>query len=313
MEKNTTRLQQLHQQLMRKKHLKDRMDQLCEQQIDLIGKVEIMKEALWAEQDDVASLEGRSLARYFYLVVGKLDGKLDQERMEAYAAQVRYDAAVQELAAVNEDLKRAEQEWETLNGCEEEFSRLLQEKEEMLRRKGTSETAELLQLDETIAYLENQLKEIKEAQEAGRKSIVLAEKVLRHLDSAQGLSIWDLTGGGLLVDIMKHQRLDAAQKEIEQLQLQLRRFKTELVDVTIHTKLDVSVDSFLHFADYVFDGLFADWAVLDRIGRSAAQVKTTKNQLHSAMTRLEELGKKTQLEWDRQKEKKESFVVESDT
>ena len=80
MEKNTTRLQQLHQQLMRKKHLKDRMDQLCEQQTDLIGKVEIMKEALWAEQDDVASLEGRSLARYFYLVVGKLDGKRQEAR-----------------------------------------------------------------------------------------------------------------------------------------------------------------------------------------------------------------------------------------
>ena len=313
MEGNTTRLQQLHQQVLRKKHLNDRMDQLCEQQMDLTGKVEIMKDALWAEQDDVACLEGRSLARYFYLVVGKLDEKLDKERVEAYAAQVRYDAAVQELAVVNEDLSRVEQELETLVGCEEEFAKLLQVKEEMLRSKGNSETAEILQLDESITYLENQLTEIKEAQDAGQKSILLTEKVLRHLDSAQGLSIWDLTGGGLLVDLMKYQRLDAAQKEIEQLQLQLRRFKTELSDVTIHAKLDASVDGFLHFADYVFDGLFADWAVLDRIGRSVTQVKTTKNQLHIAMTRLEELEKKVHLEWRRQKEKKESLVVESDT
>ena len=233
--------------------------------------------------------------------------------MEAYAAQVRYDAAVRELTAVNDDLHQIQMELEALEGCEEAFSKLFQEKEAEIRKKGTSDIAELLQLDETIAYLENQLREIEEAQDAGQKAVALAEKALQRLDSAEGLSIWDLTGGGLLVDMLKYRQLDAAQECIEQLQLQLRRFKTELADVTIHTNMNINVDGFLQFADFFFDGLFADWAVLDHIGRSVKQVRNTKNQLHITLTRLEELQQKTQQEWRRQVEKKEAWVVESDT
>ena len=135
MKENTTRLQQLHQQVIRKKHLNDRMEQLCDQQCDLIGKVEIMKEALLAEQDDVACLEGRSLARYFYLVVGKLDEKLDKERVEAYAAQVRYDAAVRELTAVNDDLHQIQMELEALEGCEEAFPNCFKRRKQRFEKK----------------------------------------------------------------------------------------------------------------------------------------------------------------------------------
>ena len=70
-------------------------------------------------------------------------------------------------------------------------------------------------------------------------------------------------GGGLMADLAKYEELDDAQKQIEQLQVELRRFKTELADVEITADLQVTVDSFLKFADFFFDGLFADWAVLE--------------------------------------------------
>ena len=43
----------------------------------------------------------RSLAAFFYHAVGRLDEQLDKERQEAYAAQVKYDAAAQELTALD--------------------------------------------------------------------------------------------------------------------------------------------------------------------------------------------------------------------
>ena len=60
----------------------------------------------------------------------------------------------------------------------------------------------------------------------------------------------------------KRQELDDAQEQIEQLQVELRRFKTELADVEIAADLQVTVDSFLQFAAFFFDGLFADLSLI---------------------------------------------------
>ena len=56
------------------------------------------------KRQDVDRLEGRSLSAFFYNVIGKMDEKLTQEKQEAYAARVKYDAAARELAGIEEDL-----------------------------------------------------------------------------------------------------------------------------------------------------------------------------------------------------------------
>lgn len=50
--------------------------------------------------------------------------------------------------------------------------------------------------------------------------------------------------------------------------------------------MQVNIDGFLRLADYFFDGLFADWAVLDQISRSQEQVKNTKRQLEGVLSKL---------------------------
>ena len=47
-----------------------------------------------------------------------------------------------------------------------------------------------------------------------------------------------------MADLAKYEELDDAQEQIEQLQVELRRFKTELADVEITADLQVAVDSF---------------------------------------------------------------------
>ena len=71
----------------------------------------------------------------------------------------------------------------------------------------------------------------------------------------------------------------------------LRRFKTELADIDIHADMQVSIDGFLRFADYFFDGLFADWAVGDKISESQSSVQKVKGQISSALSKLERMEK----------------------
>ena len=65
--------------------------------------------------------------------------------------------------------------------------------------------------------------------------------------------------------------LDDAQEQIEQLQVELRRFKTELSDVEIAADLQVTVDSFLKFADFFFDAV--SYTHLDVYKRQALRRK----------------------------------------
>ncbi len=282
-------LERLSAQVVRKRQLAAMRSELRRQQAELRQRVQDLEAVKLEEQADVERLEGGSLAAFFYGVIGKRDEKLTQERQEAYAARVKYDAAARALAEVEEDLRRKEDEDRRLQGCEEAYAQALARKAAALKAAG-GETAEaLLDLEERLAFLQSQERELEEAVDAGTQALAMADGILRSLESAEGWATWDLFGGGLVADLVKHGHLDEAQAAVEDLQIQLGRFRTELADVTIQADVQVSIDGFLRFADYFFDGLFADWAVLDQIGRSQEQVRQTWTQIDGVLTRLEAL------------------------
>ena len=126
-------LQELLAQCARKRKLEASAAELLRQRDTYAARAEELKQAMQEEQADVDRLEGRSLAAFFYNVVGKMDEKLTQERQEAYAARVQYDAAARELAGVEEDLRRCQAELKALDGCEERYAALLREKTQAVK------------------------------------------------------------------------------------------------------------------------------------------------------------------------------------
>ena len=155
-------------------------------------------------------------------------------------------------------------------------------------------------------------KELKEAIAAGQSALSTTEKILSSLESAEGWGTWDLIGGGMISDLAKHGHLDDAQNAVNTLQIELRRFKTELADVEIHGDIQVNIDGFLRFADYFFDGLFADWAVLDKINQSQNQVKQTKQQVIDVINRLNGLFSTVNQEYAYTKQKLEQVISKVD-
>ena len=280
-------LQQLQEQTARRRKLMSVTRELSCQRDTFSAQVQELQAVMLDEQADVDRLEGRSLAAFFYNVIGRMDEKLDRERREAYEARVKYDAAARELAETEAELRRSEAELDALRGCEERYQAALEEKSRAVKAAGGAEAEKLLELERHIAALDGQKRELDEAVSAGRLALHTADNILSSLDSAEGWGTWDLFGGGLISDLAKHGHLDDAQDAIEQLQSQLRRFKTELADVAIYADIQVNLDGFLRFADFFFDNLFTDWAVLDHIHQSQGQVRDIRNQIESILTRLE--------------------------
>lgn len=304
-------LRALREQMERKRQLDAMLKDLRAQRQELTARVNELDKVRLEEQADVDRLEGRSLAAFFYGVIGKMDEKLTQERQEAYAARVKYDAAARELSAVEEDLRRKESEYRQLEGCEERYRQVLQEKAETLKAAGGETAGAILKLEERLAGLRSRRKELDEAEAAGRAALVTADEILSSLGSAHGWATWDMLGGGLVADLAKHSHLDSAQAAVEQLQVELRRFKTELADVTIDADLQVSIDGFLRFADYFFDGLFVDWAVMDRINQSQAAVEETRGRITAVLDRLNAMSDGAERESAETRERLDALVRDS--
>ncbi|WP_367565973.1 hypothetical protein [Lacrimispora sp.] len=280
------KMQRLRLQVEQKKHKESKLKELYIQRESLSAKVDELKRCKLDEQADVERLEGHSLTAFFYGVIGKMDEKLDKEREEAYAASVKYDIAACELHSVEEDIKRYKAELDELRQCEQQYEQIVKDKLEAVKSLGTKDAEEILRAEERISYLEGQIKEIQEALRVGQTALEATDSILSSLSSAEGWGTWDLFGGGFLSDMVKHGHLDEAQRKVEYLQVQLRRFETELTDVEISADMQVSIGGFLSFADYFFDGLFADWAVLDKINQSQTQVQNTKSQIEHVIGRL---------------------------
>lgn len=101
-----------------------------------------------------------------------------------------------------------------------------------------------------------------------------------YLSSAGNWGVLDLLGGGLISTFAKHSKMDEARREIESAKAQITQLKYELQSEGSVPDLNIDVNSFLHFADYFFDGLVADWLVQSRIRDAQQQVSDATARLN---------------------------------
>ena len=285
-------LMELRQKIEMKPSLEAKLRELQNQRREYDREVISLRVAFRKEQEDVEKLEGRSLANYFFQVVGKLDERKDRERREAYAARVKLDAAQRELSGIEADISEIQSQLGDVRIAQAQYQEELKKKYMALRASGTDAAEQIIALEEKIAALEAQKKEIQEAVSAGYSARSTADRILSELDSAEGWNTWDMFGGGgIITQMAKHSHLDSAQDLVSELQGKLRRFKTELADIQITANMQVNVEGFLRFADYFFDGLFVDWAVGDRIRQSKSSVTDARSQISRTLDKLNEMEK----------------------
>lgn len=303
------RLQHLQEQVARQGKLRAMLEELYRRVDQLEAEEKQLAEIRVREQDDVDKLENGSLAAFFYSLRGCKEEKLEQERQEARAAAVKHDAVVRRLDDARKELWARREELDLLAGCEERYQRALEEKAQEVKRMDPVRGAGILNLEREVCRLQQQEKELGEAIAAGDRALFRADQIAGELSSAEGWGTWDLLGGGLLTDLAKHSHLDQAQSDVEQLQVDLDRFRTELADVEVHADIQAQVDGFLRFADFFFDGLFADWAVLDQIGRAQSQTEQTRARIQQVLDLLKGMSRDTSEELTRKKQELDKMIL----
>ncbi len=279
-------LEEAMQKVCRRRKLCSMLEDLMDQQKKLKFKLKEYQAVREKEDTDVDQLERKSLSHLFYMMLGKLGERVEEERKEALAAALKYDQAAAELTQIEDRIKELGEELLQYKSCQSEYDGLYEKKRELIMTSHSDMGQKLLELSSQLLGMKNNQKELDEAIVAGNEVMEHINRTLNSLDSAEGWGTFDLLGGGLISDLAKHSHIDDAKGEAELIQRKLSGFRTELADVRINNGITFSMDEFGKFADFFFDGLIADWCMQSRIEESLDSVRNVRDQVQEVLEKL---------------------------
>lgn len=279
-------MEEAQQQIFRRKKLGAILEELQRQRSELEHKLEECLTVLKKEQGDVDKLEHQSLSHLFYSVLGRLGEQVEKEQREALAAKLKYDQAVSERTEVDARIRELEEEFVQYKDCQRVYDSLYEKKKAHMVDSHSQTGEQILMLTEQAKAVAFNQKEITEAIRAGEAVCSHIDSALNSLESAEGWGTWDLLGGGLVSDLMKHSHIDDAKEKADMIQRKLSQFRTELADVRIQNDIHFETNGFGKFADFFFDGLIADWCMQSHIADSKESIQNVRRQVEAVLVKL---------------------------
>ena len=284
------------------------LEQLCQQEAQCVQEV-AARMAQWSrEERDVEKLEKLTFSSVWAASRGNKDEELAREQREAYHARLRLQEAERQRDEIRYEIRLRQERIRASETCEQQYEALLREKAEHLRKTDPVLEEKLAELEQRELGLTSRKKELEEALAVGRETMEHVRLALDDLDGAEGWSTWDLFGGGLIADAMKYSCMDDAQKRMEQVQSDLRRYRAELADVAQTAVFDLQPDGFLQFADFFWDGFFADLAVREHIACAQERMKELKEHVERIQDGLEQELDETERGLTALREEKDSLI-----
>ena len=311
MENNREKLKELYEKAARKEKTDRQLTALRQQKGSLNRKEMDLRVQMRLEQADVDKLKKFSVGNAWDRLLGRMDERIQQEEAEALAATMKYEELCKEISDIEEEITALEKEQQEVADADKEYDRLFRETFAAARNSGEPMAEKIIELEEKISAAENLYRELGQAIGAGKGALMTARRTSENLSSAKKWGTADMLGGGLITTAVKHEKINNAQADMNTLQSQMRRFRTELADVKLSVQVNVQLDQFTSFADYFFDGLLVDGYVQSGINKAQDQVSRIKSQVSSAVSRLERMQYETERELEAaKKELREIFLKE---
>jgi len=289
-------LRVLEEQVYQKKRLENRIGYMQKEERSLREGMEIYERQAAEEQGDVDELTGRTLKGFLArLQKNTYQDRLSREQAEAAAALAKYEDAKARLTEIGEEIRDMTRQLRELKKAEREYERCLEERRQQISSQSGPAAAEMARLEKEAEAIRERKREVDEAYTAGKRVKALAAQMERELGEAENLGRWDAWGnGGLLTDIVKYDHLDRAESMSRSLQKLLSDFHAELADVAQYADVQVEFDELTRFADFFWDGIFVDFAVLDKIRGARWKVQELDKEMDHVMEDLGRLAAETE-------------------
>ncbi|RXZ78646.1 hypothetical protein EBB07_26110 [Paenibacillaceae bacterium] len=254
-------------------------------------KVKTLQQQLYKEEQDVERLGKLTLGTMLLTLLGGKQKRLTREEEEALVAKLRLEEAEDTLRDLEGEKVEQIAKLADIGQADRQYELLLEDKRNLIMTDYPELAEQLENLTEQESALSANCKELDEAQRLGNSVVSELERASGLLESAGNWGTFDLLGGGALVTMAKHQRIDDARVAIHVAQEGLRRFAEELKDVNRDVQVEIDIGGRLTFADFFFDGLIADWIVQGRIQTSQRQML---DKLHQVRSIVHKVARKTE-------------------
>lgn len=238
------------------------------------------------EQLDVEKMSQISLKTLFYKCLGTHDKQVAKEKEEALAAVLKYEGCKKSVDELTDKLSQLTNRHYEMSKVQDKLDALYEEKRRVMASFNMPEYAKIGQLEKEISFIRREIKELKEAITPGNMAINTLNEAIELLDSAGDWGTWDLLGGGLIADMMKHDKIDKAKQAILNAQTYVQRLQVELQDVNMSLDGSIQITGGAVFADFFFDGLIADWYMQSKISQSRDNVVATCGKIRKIVSTL---------------------------
>ena len=238
------------------------------------------------EQLDVEKMSQTSLKTLFYKCLGTHDKQVAKEKEEALAAVLKYEGCKKSVDELTDKLSQLTNSHYEMSKVQDKLDALYEEKRRVMASLNMPEYAKIGQLEKEMSFIRREIKELKEAITPGNMAINTLNEAIELLDSAGDWGTWDLLGGGLIADMMKHDKIDKAKQAILNAQTYVQRLQVELQDVNMSLDGSIQITGGAVFADFFFDGLIADWYMQSKISQSRENVVATCGKIRKIVSTL---------------------------
>ena len=241
------------------------------------------------ENRDLERLRHDSFSNTLLKLFGNFDRRYDKEYREIIGAKVEFDKAYAMKIAAARRVKEVEAD------IEEKKLRLRNIKEDVLRKHPDMNQV-VSERQQQILALQHEWRKTNEAEQAGLAVLESLSDIISGLDAADVLSTWDLiTDSSLILDFLKHDKLDAAEASLLHLEQTVYTFARELRDLDFVFESDLeTISSTQRALDIFFDNLFSDWGTKVIIEKNIENLKKLQDSTEDVMESLGE--KKRELE-----------------
>ena len=149
--------------------------------------------------------------------------------------------------------------------------------------KGKSCTGTFAQEDK--ALMANEL-QINQAINLTDQLISELDQAERQLSSARNWGFLDVLGGGFIVDLIKHSKLNNAKISMDRVSYLLQELKRVLGGISMPGDYSMNVGGIATFADFFFDSGIVDVYMTAKIMSSLNEVRNLKNRCYELRSRL---------------------------
>ncbi len=302
------KLTELREKMARRGKTEAMISELKRQRTEIALREEALRQELEREQADVDRLN-EGFRSIYYAIIGKKEAMLENEQAEVRAVSVKYEAARQELKCIDDQIEQLSWDLSDMANAETRYRETLDEKLDAMRKAGI-EAEKLLPIDEKLHLMSDKLREVEQAYTAGRKVVGVMDNIENELYEAEKYGRIDLYGlnkSSMFSQVGKYVHFDNAQHHAKHLQRFVDEFQKELADISVAAEVYVHIDGFTRFADWFFDGIFADLAALRRIEESQNSVRTARMRIERIIDRLEEM--KRELERQSRELRRELYKI----